>query len=305
MFVLVLVVTGLFLMNGALASVRARRSEIGTLLALGWSRRKVFRVVLGELALIGLAAGLAGTGIAAAFVKLFGFRIPLSRTLLVAPVAMALATVAGLVPAWRAARSLPLDAVRPAVAKRRSVRHVRRIGGMALANLRRLPGRTLLAAAGLVGGVGALALLLSSTLAFKGSILGTALGAFISVQVRTVDYLSVVLAVVLAALSVADVLFLNLRERAPELVTLRASGWRERDLGRMVALEGLGIGLLGSVAGAGAGIGLSALVGGSPGRIVLAGVIAAVAGTAIALAAALVPASLVSRMTPPAVLAEE
>jgi putative ABC transport system permease protein len=305
LFVLVLVVTGLFLMNGALASVRARRSEIGTLLALGWSREKVFRAVLGELALIGLAAGLAGTGIAAAFVKLFGFRMPLSRTLLVAPVAMALATVAGLVPAWRAARSLPLDAVRPAVAKRRSVRHVRRIGGMALANLRRLPGRTLLAAAGLFVGVGALALLLSITLAFRGSILGTALGAFISVQVRTVDYLGVVLAVVLAALSVADVLFLNLRERAPELVTLRASGWRDRDLGRMVALEGLGIGLLGSVAGAGAGIGLSALVGGPPGRIVLAGVIAAVAGTAIALAAALVPASLVSRMTPPAVLAEE
>jgi ABC-type antimicrobial peptide transport system permease subunit len=108
---------------------------------------------------------------------------------------------------------------------------------------------------GLFVGVGALALLLSITLAFKGALLGTALGAFISVQVRGVDYLGVVLAVVLAALSVTDVLFLNLRERAPELVTLRAAGWRERDLGRMVALEGLGIGFLGSVAGAGAGSG--------------------------------------------------
>jgi len=305
LFALVLVVTTLFLVNGALASVRARRTEIGTLLALGWSRGHIFRAVLGELALIGLAAGLAGTGIAAVLVRLFGFGIPLSRTLLVAPVAMVLASVAGLVPAWRAARSSPLDAVRSPMAKRRSVHHVRRIGGMALANLRRLPGRTLLAAAGLFVGVGALALLLSITLAFKGSILGTALGAFISIEVRGVDYVGVALAVVLAALSVADVLFLNLRERAPELVTLRAMGWRERDLGRMVALEGLGIGLLGSVAGATAGIGLSALVGGSPGRIVLAGAIAAVAGTAIALAAALVPASLMSRMTPPAVLAEE
>ncbi len=305
LFVLVLVVTGLFLMNGALASVRTRRSEIGTLLALGWSRGKIFRAVLGELAFVGLIAGLVGTGIAAGLVKLLDFAIPLRRTLLVAPIAMVLAVLAGLLPAWRAARALPLDAVRPRVADRRSGHSVKRIGSMAFSNLWRLPGRTLLAAAGLFVGVGALALLLSITLAFKGTLLGTALGAFISVQVRGVDYLGVVLAVLLAAISVADVLFLNLRERAPEMVTLRATGWHESHLARMVALEGLGIGLLGSVTGAAAGIGLSALVGGSPGRIVLAGVIAALMGTVVALGASLLPASLVSRMTPPSVLAEE
>lgn len=305
LFLLVLVVTGLFLMNGALATVRTRRSEIGTLLALGWSRGKVFRAVLGELALVGLIAGLVGTGIAAALVKLLAFAIPPGRTLLVAPIAMVLAALAGLLPAWRAARALPLDAVRPRVADRRSGHSVKGIGSMAFSNLWRLPGRTLLAAAGLFVGVGALALLLSITLAFKGTLLGTALGAFISVQVRGVDYLGVALAVLLAAVSVADVLFLNLRERAPEMVTLRATGWHESHLATMVALEGLGIGLLGSVTGAAAGIGLSALVGGSPGRIVLAGIIAAVMGTVVALGAALLPASLVSRMTPPSVLAEE
>jgi putative ABC transport system permease protein len=305
LFGLVLVVTGLFLMNGALATVRTRRSEIGTLLALGWSRGKIFRAVLGELALVGLIAGLVGTGIAAALVKLLDFAIPLRRTLLVAPIAMILAVLAGLLPAWRAARALPLDAVRPRVTERRPNHSVKRIGSMAISNLWRLPGRTFLAAAGLFIGVGALALLLSITLAFKGTLLGTALGAFISVQVRAVDYLGVALAVLLAAVSVADVLFLNLRERAPEMVTLRATGWHESHLARMVALEGLGIGLLGSVTGAAAGIGLSAIVGGSPGRIVLAGIIAALTGTVVALCAALLPASFVSRMTPPSVLAEE
>ncbi len=305
LFVLVLVVTALFLVNGALASVRARRGEIGTLLAVGWSRRKIVRAVLGEIGLIGLAAGLVGTGLAALLVRALDFEIPLVRTLLVVPVAVLLAALAGLLPAWRAAQCLPMDAVRPVVAGR-AVRHrVRSVSGMALANLRRLPGRTVLAAAGLFVGVGALAMLLSINLAFRGDLLGTAMGAFVSIQVRGVDYLGVALAVLLAALSVADVLFLNMRERAPELVTLRATGWRERELGRMVALEGLGIGLLGSVAGAAAGVGLSALAGGSSGRIVLAGVIAAAGGTLVALLASLVPASLVSRMTPPAVLAEE
>ncbi len=305
LFVLVLVVTALFLVNGALASVRARRSEIGTLLALGWARGKIFRAVLGELALIGLVAGLVGSGSAAALVQVLALKMPLYRTLLVAPVAIVLATLAGLVPAWRAARCLPMDAVRPRIRERGLGRPVRRLSAMAVANLRRLPGRTLLAAGGLFVGVAALALLLSVTLAFRGSLVGTTLGTFISVQVRGVDYLGVGLAVALAALSVADVLFLNLKERAPELVTLLATGWREGHLARMVTLEGLGIGMLGSVPGAAVGVGLSALVGGSPGRIALAGVIAVLSGAGVAVAAALVPASLISRVAPPTVLAEE
>ncbi len=305
LFVLVLVVTALFVANGTLAAVRGRRRELGTLLALGWSRWRIFAAVLGEVAIVGLLAGVAGTVLAVALVQVFSLQMPLTQTLLVAPVATILATLAGVVPAWRAARLLPIDAVRPAVAERGLGRRVRGIGSMAVVNLRRLPGRTLLAAAGLFIGVAALALLLSITLAFQGTLVGNALGAVISVQVRGVDYLGVALAVGLAAFSVADVLFMNLRERAAELVTLRASGWREGHLVRMVAVEGLGIGLLGSIPGAALGIGLSAVVGGAPERVALAGLIAAGAGTGVTLLASLVPAALISRMTPPMVLAEE
>jgi putative ABC transport system permease protein len=305
LFVLVLVVTGLFVANGALAAVRSRRRELGTLLALGWSRPRIFGVVLGEVALIGLLAGLAGAALAAALVRVLGLAMPLTQVLLVAPVATLLATLAGILPAWQAARLRPIDAVRPAVAERGLGLRVRGIGSMAVVNLRRLPGRTLLAATGLFIGVAALALLLSITLAFQGTLVGTALGEVIAIQIRDVDYLGVSLAIVLAAGSVADVLYLNLRERAAELVTLRASGWREAHLVWMVALEGLGIGLLGSLPGAAAGIGLSALVGGSPQQIALAALLAAAAGTGVTLLASLLPATLLSRMTPPAVLAEE
>jgi putative ABC transport system permease protein len=305
LFVLVLLVTGLFVANGTLASVRGRRTELGTLLALGWSRSRIFGAVLGEVAIVGLLAGVAGTALALGVVRIFRLEMPLTQTLLVAPVATILAILAGFVPAWRASRLLPIDAVRPAVAERGLGRRVRGIVSMAVVNLGRLPGRTLLASAGLFIGVAALALLLSITLAFQGILVGSALGTVISVQVRGVDYLGVALAVGLAAFSVADVLFMNLRERAAELVTLRAVGWREEHLVGMVALEGLGIGLLGSVPGTAVGIGLSALVGGSPDGVALAALIAAAAGTGVTLLASLIPAALISRMTPPTVLAEE
>jgi len=177
---------------------------------------------------------------------------------------------------------------------------------MAWVELRRIPGRTLLASAALFLGIGALALLLAIDLAFRGEIAGTLLGAFVSVQVRAVDFIGVGLAVALAGLSVADVLYLNLRERAPELVTLRASGWTEGQLGRVVAYEGLGIGLLGSVAGAALGVGLAAAIGGGTvGGIAGAAGLAAACGVAVAMLASAIPAALISRAAPPGVLAEE
>ena len=181
-FVLVLVVSSLFLANGAFASVRARRAEIGALLCLGWPQRTIFGVVLGELALIGLLAGLLGTGLAVGLVRLLSLDVPLLQAVLVAPVSVALAVAAGLVPAWRAASSTPLDAVGPPVAAAGRARPVRGLARMAAANLTRVPGRTLLAAISLLIGVAALTVLLSINLAFQGDVIGTLLGALISVQ---------------------------------------------------------------------------------------------------------------------------
>jgi len=305
LFILVLVVCAFFLANGALASVRARRREIGTLLCIGWSRGKIFRAVLGELALIGVIAGLAGTALAALIVVAFSLKMSVASVLLVPPISMALAMAAGVLPAWRASRALPMDAVQPAVVRRVRKTTVRKIATMALANLRRLPSRTLLGAFGLFIAVGALTVLLAVNLAFQGALVGTLLGGFISLQVRGVDLASVLLAIALGGLSVADVLFLNLRERAPELVTLQATGWKASHLRRLVTAEGVALGLLGAVPGAVIGVALAVVIGGPDARVFLAGGMGIALGVLVAVAASLAPASLVGRMTPPSVLAEE
>jgi putative ABC transport system permease protein len=305
LFILVLVVSGLFLANAAFASVRSRRSEIGTLLCLGWGRGVIFRAVLSELALIGLASGLVGTALAFLLVKVMSLEMDPLRAVLVTPVAVTLACLAGLVPAWRAARSIPLDAVRPPVINPRRGRPVRGLARMAAANLLRLPGRSLLGAGALLVGIAALTFLLSVNLAFSGTLVGTLLGAVISVQVRGVDYLSVGLAIALGGLSVADVLFLNLKERAPELVTLRTAGWRDSHLARLIVMEGVGIGLVGAMLGALIGLALGLAVGGPLERLAEATGLAAVAGIAVAGLASLLPALVTGRMAAPAVLAEE
>jgi ABC-type lipoprotein release transport system permease subunit len=307
LFALILATCAFYLANGAFAAARARRGEIGTLLCLGWSQGAIFRALLGELVLIGAVAGLIGTAVAAAVAAIFALDISLLRTFLVLPVSVTLAAIAGLIPAWLAASSVPLDAIRPPVAATPRVRrHVNGIWGMAWVNLRRLPMRTMLGAGGLSVGVAALALLLGIEQAFQGTLVGTLLGNAILVRISGLDFVAIALAILLAAFSVADVLFLNLRERAAELVTLRTSGWGEAETRRLIGFEALGLGSLG--AGGGAAIALFvgiAFLGVPVQPLVIATFAASAGGVAVALVASVAPLSQIDRLTAPTVLAEE
>lgn len=306
LFGLILVICGFFLGNGALAAVRARRGEIGVLRTLGWPGRVIFAAILSELALVGLLAGVAGVGLALGLVALLDLHLALWRALLVLPLALLLALVAGLLPALLASRGQPLDALRPPVAIRSRLGDVRSLLALAFVNLRRLPARTLLGAAGLFVGVAALTVLVGIERGFRGTLVGTVLGNAISVQVRGADFVAVALTIVLAGLSVADVLYLNLRERSAELATLRAVGWGDRQIATVIVLEGLGLGLLGSLAGAIAGLALGwALLGVSPLPLLVAAAIAAASGIVIAVLGSLLPLSQIGRLSPHAVLAAE
>jgi putative ABC transport system permease protein len=109
----------------------------------------------------------------------------------------------------------------------------------------------------------------------------------------------------LGVLAVADVVFLNIRERAAELATIRSFGWRESALARLVITEGAVIGVTGSLAGAGLGLAAAAWFAGQlPARLV-ANAAAVVAGIVITAAAALLPAALLRRLPPANLLAEE
>ncbi|WP_433387730.1 FtsX-like permease family protein [Micromonospora sp. KLBMP9576] len=306
LFVLVLVVCALFLGNAVAAAVRDRRSELAVLACLGWPARRIGALILGEVAALGLAAGLLALALAVPLGAALGIDVGWRRALLAVPVALLLALFAGLTPALRAARAHPAAALRPAVATARWVRRPRTLVGLALANLARTPGRTLLGAGALAIGVAALTLVAAAGYAFRGAIVGSLLGDTVSLSVRGADTMAAVATVLLGAAAVADVLYLNIRDRAAELATLRAVGWSDAALGRLIAYEGLALGLLGAVTGAGLGLtGAAWLVGALPDTLVMVAALVAVAGVLVTSVAALVPAALLRRLPTARLLAEE
>ncbi|MDQ6849696.1 MAG: ABC transporter permease [Actinomycetota bacterium] len=307
LFGLILLVTVSFLINASFASVRARRAEIGTLATMGWSAGQVFRLVLGELALIGAAAGLAGAAVSAVLIAVTGLHLSPARVLLIPPVALALALTAGAAPAWGAARISPIAALAPPVhdSRRRAGRRVRSISGYAWSGLARRPGRTVLSAITLGLAVACLAGLLTATFAFRGTVAGSLLGNYVTVQIRGVDYASAALAVALACFSVADLLALTIRERASEIVTLKATGWADRHLTRATLLEAAAVTALGALPGAGITLATATALGAPIGLTAVAAATAVTVGTLLVLAFAAVPARAAGRTPIAAALAED
>lgn len=306
LFVLILLVCGLLLANAAAAAARTRRVELGVLACLGWSSGTLCSLVVSEVLVIGLAAGLVAGLLSPLVAAVAGVDIPADRGLLAVGASVGLAMLAGLWPAIRASRLQPAAAVSPvALPVRRHVQPSRQLG-LAVTNLMRMPGRLLVGAFSIGVGVCALTLLLSVTVAFRGVLVGTLLGDAISVQTRAVDYLATAVVLALAAVAVADVLYLSVRERAAELAALQATGWTGRDVGRLILLEGTLTGLFGSVVGAGLGLaGAAVFANGLTASLLTAATMAVLAGTVLAGLAAAVPARLPGRLPIATLLAQE
>jgi len=310
LFVLVLVVCGLFLAQAALASVRSRRTEIGTLRCLGWNTREIFTVILGELFTVGVIAGALGSLLAYGLGAVLDLHTTAAHAALVFPVAVLLAVVAGSVPAWRATRLEPLDAIRPPVTPSGRARPVRSVAGMALRNLTRVRGRTVLGAAGLALGVTAFTVLLAVTLAFQGEVTGSLLGNAVVAHARTADYLSVALSLLLGAAGAVDVLVLSQRERAGDLAVLRATGWTPRALARLTLYEGVGLALLGGLTGSVLGLAIVGalsfdVLGGHVLTLAAAGLLGTVTALLLITATLFIPIRALNRIAPARLLAAE
>lgn len=306
LFVLVLLVCGLFVANTAAASVRSRRRELGTLTCLGWSRARLFVLVLAELVVIATVAGIGGAVLAYLVGSLIDVQISPGRAALALPAALAVAVIAGAGPAWQATRATPLEAIQPAVAAPRRAGSVRTVTGLAWTNVRRTLGRSLVAAVGLGIAAAALTLIAGITIGFHGAVVGTLLGNAIAVQVRGADYAAITAILVLAGVGVANVLYLSIRDRGAELATLGAVGWTPATVDRLLATEGTIIGTTGAFVGS--GIGLAALVrltGSHSATLVLAAVGAFVIALAVALIGTALPVLSLHRLPTALLLTEE
>ncbi len=119
--ILAIIVGVLGVMNTMMMTVFERTQEICVLLAIGWKRSRIMRMILWESALLGLLGGVTGVLLGVVGVEILvtapsmrGFLEPdLAPRLLAAAVGIAVVVgvVSGLYPAWRSSRLTPSHAL--------------------------------------------------------------------------------------------------------------------------------------------------------------------------------------------------
>jgi putative ABC transport system permease protein len=119
-----MLVAGIGIMNTMLISVVERRRDIGIMKAVGMSRTQILQVFLSEAAMLGILGGVLGCASGVAISKLSEslatsiFDIPMSvqfssNTIIFSIIfALALATLSGLYPCWRATSLRPVECLR-------------------------------------------------------------------------------------------------------------------------------------------------------------------------------------------------
>jgi putative ABC transport system permease protein len=165
-----ILVGGLGMMSAMVMSVLERTREIGTLRAVGWSRGRVVRMVLGEALALSVIGGLLGILIGVALAWGVG-QIPGVGTFLAGSfslglfvqglgTAVVLGMVGGLYPAWTAANLQPVEALRyEGGTAGTSSGWLSRVGSQSFRNLWRRRTRTLISATGVGVGVATLVML--------------------------------------------------------------------------------------------------------------------------------------------------
>ena len=165
-----ILIGGLGMMSAMVMSVLERTREIGTLRAVGWSRGRVLRMIMGESLALSLVGGVIGVFMGIGLAWLAGqapgvgafLEGSLNPGIIVQGLvtAIGLGLVGGIYPAWTAANLQPVEALRYEGGGATPAKGwLARIGNQSFRNLWRRRNRTLLSAAGIGIGVGTLVML--------------------------------------------------------------------------------------------------------------------------------------------------
>ncbi len=256
----------LYLISQSLLSTLSRRRELALLQAVGWRRRDISTLVIGEAGILGLLGGLCAFALAILIAQGLGLAAPPLQAAAVGGVVLLLYVLASIGPAlWvvrqpiaellqRGEVALPASSTPKAGGRERLFSSSgvgwRGLAGFAWRNLSRRRLRALLAAGGVAIATALLMLLTASLVALSGTLRVTLLGQFVGLEVQPYHYIMVASAIIISVLAVADHLAVGVLERRHELALLQAVGWRAGAVRLSLLWEGLWLGLSGGLVGA-------------------------------------------------------
>ncbi|QZY88518.1 MULTISPECIES: ABC transporter permease [Exiguobacterium] len=228
----------------------ARKKEFAILLSLGWRPRQLSKLLFFEATLLGSFVTLISWAILGSFWLTTNHATSVGRIILIGLVGLLIYWGGTLVPMALIRKIRPYESMKSGeVSKGRRIVRARGIVGMSINQLATYWQRTLLSIVAIALPTSLFIFFLFVTFRLKGVLYATWLGEFVALEVGTMHYVAMGVALMIAILTTTEIMWQNVNERKTQLAVLKATGWRDGYIRSLVLIEGMMTGLFAGILG--------------------------------------------------------
>lgn len=246
----VLLIGAMYVLATTYVSYLTRKREYSILLALGWKTSMLRRMIITEsvfFVMIIIITAVIVEGMLVANGQTFN----VMKIGLISATAVVIYCLGILLPLIQVGRIQAYQGIRNGEINRRSKRIMSNnfIGGFVVNHIIQRPGRNVLSILAIAIPSTLLSFYLFVTIRLDGILFTSYLGEFVAVEINQSHYFIISAALLVGALTTAEMLWQNVMERQDELALFKSVGWKNGTVGSTIILEGAIIGLLAGLLG--------------------------------------------------------
>ncbi|QZY88534.1 ABC transporter permease [Exiguobacterium acetylicum] len=246
----VIAVALVYVFSSNIILLYARKKEFAILLSLGWRPRQLSKLLFLEATLLGALVALISWTILGSFWLTTDNPIALIRIVLIGLAGLLIYWGGTLVPMYLIRRIKPYETMRSGeVSKGRRFVRARSVLGMSINQLATYWQRTILSIIAIALPTSLFIFFLFITFRLKGVLYATWLGEYVALEVGTMHYVAMGVALLIAILTTTEIMWQNVNERKSQLAVLKATGWRNLQIRLLVLSEGMMTGLFAGLLG--------------------------------------------------------
>src|SRR5699024_6332297 len=228
-------------------------------LAVGWRPNQLSKLLLYESTILGTFVAVVSWLMLTYVYLMEEANIDPSRFLLTGLAGFIVYLLGAVFPSLLVRHIAPYEAMRTAEISKTGTRVLRTKGliSMAFNHFIGKWKRSLLSIVSIALPTSLLAVFLFVTYRLKGVMYTTLLGQYTALEVGPVQYTAIVVALIIAILTTAEIMWQNIAEREQEIALLKAIGWKNRHVRILVLIEGIVSGIIAATLSLGLALGLT------------------------------------------------
>lgn len=248
--VTILLIGMMYVLATTYVSYLTRKKEYSIFLAFGWRTGILRKVVFGEALFYVLLITLFSFILEVIF-SLKGTTFNFSKIALVFGTSLVIYGLGIIIPLLQVGRLKPYQVIRTGeiTNKAKRIFSNQLMIGFVMNQILQRPGRNLLSILAIAFPTTLLSFYLFVSLRLDGVLFTSWLGEFVAVEVKKSHYLIMGGALIIGALTTAEMMWQNIVEREGELALLKSIGWKSRTISLAIIFEGAFIGLLAGMVG--------------------------------------------------------